>query len=79
MLVENSATIAYAASVIAEAAIVGAALAAGLAFAVMVRPLEDSVTQAVITGFVVGAALHMLFELAQANTWYCKRGAACSR
>jgi len=32
----------------------------------------------VITLFMVGMIVHLLFEFAGANKWYCKHGHACS-
>ena len=31
----------------------------------------------VITLFVIGMIMHLLFEVAGANKWYCKNGNAC--
>lgn len=31
-----------------------------------------------LTGFVLGAIAHVLFELLGANRWYCAHGAACA-
>ncbi len=63
-------------SLLNEALVVGAALALCLAVLVRYAPLR-SPRDAAIAGFLLGAALHLGFELSGANRWYCVHGNAC--
>ena len=78
MLVTNGKTLVYLASLCLEALVVGLTLAIALAFTVLIYPIGDDMMRAAIAGLVLGAMLHLGFELSRANTWYCRRGAACS-
>ncbi len=60
-----------------EAVVVGAVLAVALLAASHVVRLTDPWTVLAV-GFVLGAGLHLAFEAAGANAWYCRYGAACS-
>ena len=64
-------------SLASEAVVVGAVLAAALAAAWSVAPFR-SAGAAALAGFVVGVAVHLGFEAAGANKWYCRHGAACA-
>ncbi len=59
-----------------EALIVGVALAAALALTTTVVRITN-VKTALVVGVVVGAALHLLFELSGLNRTYCRSGHAC--
>lgn len=63
-------------TVLTEALIVGAALAMALALTTTVVRITNTKT-ALVVGVVVGAALHLLFELAGLNRAYCRTGHAC--
>jgi hypothetical protein len=67
---------AYYGSVLIEALVVGALLAAMLAIATVLYPI-DGPQRAIWIGIVVGALTHLLFEVTKANRWYCTNGAAC--
>lgn len=67
----------YAASLGFEAMVVGAVLAAALLAASRLVPLRAPATVATV-GFVVGVLVHVGFELAGGNAWYCRHGAACA-
>lgn len=61
-----------------EALVVGLALAAALGAVRWALPSTcSSVGAAAATGLVVGAAFHVVFELAGLNAAYCKTGHAC--
>ncbi len=64
------------ASLLTEAAVVGAVLAVALLAAASLVRLTDPWTVLGV-GFVLGAGLHLAFEAAGANAWYCRHGAAC--
>lgn len=59
-----------------EAFVVGVSLALALAGATALTKI-NSYSTALAVGFVLGAALHLLFELSGLNTMYCKSGHAC--
>ncbi len=61
-----------------EALVVGVALAAALVLAHGVVAIKDYKTAAVV-GLVVGASLHLVFELLGLNRAYCSTGHACRR
>jgi hypothetical protein len=67
----------YIATLLLEAGVVAAVTAAALALAVRVAGPISTVHQALLVGTVMGALIHVAFELAGANTYYCKAGAAC--
>jgi uncharacterized membrane protein len=69
----------YASRLAIEAAVVAAVTALALAFAVAVTGPVGSVRKALLVGLVMGAAIHVAFELLGGNLWYCSSGAACSR
>ena len=68
----------YYGSVMLEALVVGAVLAALMSMAVVMYPTYDSPQRAAILGMVLGALVHVLFETTKANRWYCDNGAACA-
>lgn len=63
--------------ILTEALVVGAALAVALALTTTVVHVNN-VKTALVVGVVVGAALHLLFELAGLNEVYCRSGHACT-
>lgn len=61
-----------------EALVVGLTLAAALGAVRWALPSTwSSVGAAATTGLVVGAAIHLFFELAGFNRAYCRTGHAC--
>lgn len=62
-----------------EAAVVAVVTAVALAFAVAVTGPISSVRKALLVGLVMGAAVHIGFELLGGNLYYCSFGAACAR
>ena len=69
---------AYVSMVLVEALIVGIVLAASLTVSDILVPITNAQTAA-LTGLVVGALVHVGFEVAGANAWYCRKGASCRR
>lgn len=62
-----------------EVVVVGAVLAAALASVAWLLPgALRSVWKAAVTGLVVGAAVHLGFELSGLNRVYCGVGHACA-
>jgi uncharacterized membrane protein (DUF441 family) len=61
-----------------EALAVGVALALALALLVSRGVRITSFKTALAVGLVVGAALHVLFELSGLNGAYCRMGHACA-
>jgi hypothetical protein len=61
-----------------EASFVGATLAVVLAMALRVIKPTTTV-HALALGFGIGASLHLLYEAAGLNKYYCSAGAACRR
>ena len=62
--------------VLYEAAVVGAVTA--IALAIMLAFITPTTTlHRLVTGFVLGVCMHLLFEMTGANMWYCKHGAVC--
>ena len=59
-----------------EATVVGLALAAALAATTTFVQIRNAYT-ALAVGLVLGAALHLLFELTGLNGKYCRTGHAC--
>ena len=59
-----------------EALVVGVALAVALALTTTIVRITNAKT-ALVVGAVLGAALHLLFELAGLNRAYCRVGHAC--
>ena len=59
-----------------EAVVVGLALALALALVRMLVTI-NTYTKALAVGFVLGAALHLVFELSGLNGMYCRTGHAC--
>jgi outer membrane biosynthesis protein TonB len=68
----------YYGSLLIEALVVGAVLAAILSSWIVVSPL-DGPSHAAYVGFIVGMLTHIGFELIGANRWYCKNGASCKK
>ena len=62
-----------------EAGAVAAVTALALAFAVSVTGAIRTVRKALLVGLVMGAAIHVAFELLGGNSYYCSFGAACAR
>jgi type IV secretory pathway TrbL component len=61
-----------------EAGFVGTTLAIFLAIALhIVKP--TSTIHVLALGFGIGATLHLLYEVAGLNKYYCTSGAACKR
>lgn len=69
----------YTITLLIEAGVVAAVTALALALAVAVTGPISTVPRAVMVGTVLGALIHVAFELAGANTYYCTGGAACRR
>lgn len=67
----------YYGSLVIEALVVGGILAALMSMAIVVYPLANSPQRAATMGFVLGILVHVGFEGAKANSWYCSQGAAC--
>ena len=64
--------------VIFEAIVVGIITALALVSAfTIVHP--QTPTQLLATGFIIGVLIHLGFEIAGGNAWYCKYGSACSK
>lgn len=62
-----------------EVAVVGAVLAAALACVAWLVPgALRSVWKAALTGLVLGAGVHLGFELSGLNRMYCDVGHACA-
>lgn len=66
----------YSMSLFTEAVVVGFVLAAVLGIQWTIRQ-PRTIQEVVATGFVMGACIHLAFEAAGANSWYCRHGAAC--
>ena len=66
----------YYGSVLLESLIVGGILAAMMATAVIVYPI-DGPERAAYMGLFLGILTHVGFEITKANSWYCNNGAAC--
>lgn len=62
-----------------EIAVVAAVTALSLMLAVRLVGSIDSVRKACVVGLVVGACIHLAFELLGGNMYYCSFGAACGR
>jgi hypothetical protein len=63
--------------VLLEAVVVGVVTA--LAFTLKSAFVhENTLASSLAYNFMIGVAIHMGFELAGANAWYCKFGAACT-
>lgn len=62
-----------------EAGVVAVVTALALALALWLGGPITRLTKALVVGAVVGAAIHLIFELVGANRMYCSTGAACSR
>ena len=67
----------YITTLLLEAGVVAAITALALALAVYVTGPISTVQQALMVGTVLGAMIHLTFELAGANAYYCTGGAAC--
>jgi hypothetical protein len=67
----------YFGSLVIEALVVGGILAALMSMTIVVYPLANSPQRAATMGFVLGVLVHLGFEGAKANAFYCKNGAAC--
>jgi hypothetical protein len=67
----------YLGSLLIEALVVGAVLAAMLSASMVLYPMTGP-QDAAYTGFVLGMIAHLGFELTKVNSWYCSSGAACS-
>lgn len=63
--------------VLTEATVVGVVTALALLVKYYVST-DKGPTDVFLKGFLIGAAIHLAFEAAGANKWYCKHGAACS-
>jgi len=68
----------YMSMVFVEALIVGAVMAIALSVSDVLVPINGP-QRAAYTGFIVGALIHMAFEIFGANRWYCSQGASCKR
>jgi len=64
--------------VLVEALVVGLVLAASLSVSDILVPITNPKTAA-LTGLVVGALVHIGFEVFGANAWYCTEGASCRK
>jgi hypothetical protein len=60
-----------------EAVAVGAMLAIALLLVHLVFGPLKTVTAVLVTGFLVGMAIHILCEVSRINLWYCSHGRAC--
>lgn len=66
--------------IIWEAATVGIMIALILIVIFALMPDAFSTAARVaFTGFIVGFAGHLLFEVSGANKWYCEHGIACRK
>ena len=66
-------------SLVIEALTVGIVLAACLALVVRLSGPLMGASDALLAGFMLGVTIHLGFELAGANRWYCAKGWACTR
>lgn len=71
-------TTAYYGSLLLEAIVVGAVLAAILSSWIVMSPMNGP-RDAAYVGFIVGMLTHIGFELVGANRWYCRNGASCQK
>ena len=62
-----------------EVVAVAAATALSMGLAVAVAGPIASVKKALVVGLLVGAIIHVAFEVLGGNAWYCSYGAACLR
>lgn len=60
-----------------EAAVVGIVTALAMALKSMLVT-ESTWTMAALANFCVGVIIHLGFEVAGGNAWYCMHGAACT-
>lgn len=67
----------YALKLTIEAAAVAAITALTLALAIRLAGPIQSVSKALFVGSLIGACIHLAFELAGGNAYYCSQGAAC--
>lgn len=67
----------YTRNLLMEASVVAAVTALALALAVRIAGPITTPLRALIVGTVTGACIHIAFELAGANSYYCRAGAAC--
>lgn len=63
--------------VVFEASIVGVVTALALWLVLGYLPELTSTPRILATGFGMGVVIHVLFELAGGNAWYCVHGGAC--
>lgn len=63
---------------LSEAAVVGLVLGGLLALTVSFFPLKAP-SAALYAGILLGAGVHLMFELLGLNARYCSTGAACAR
>lgn len=68
----------YVPQLLIEAGMVSLVTAVALAGTVHFTGRVDTLRRALVVGAVLGALIHLLFELAGANATYCRIGAACS-
>ncbi len=69
----------YATRLAMEVAVVGAVTALALAFAVSVTGPIRTVRKGLVVGLLMGAVIHVAFELLGGNAYFCSFGAACTR
>ena len=67
----------YPLRLLTEAMVTGLVVAIFMSAFQMMIPL-NSVEKLMFASFVVGAVIHLTFELLQINKYYCNSGAACS-